>query len=80
MKVEEWIQYMFKYFANNLKQNKEYMFWQKTSHPVEITNNRIFEQKRITYNNPVIAGIVFGENYDRHSSVNPNRFLKVDEF
>ena len=58
----EWMLYMFKFFANGYKQNKEHMFWQKTSHPVEIRNNLIFEQKRnYIHRNPYVAGIVMNE-------------------
>jgi putative transposase len=59
---KEWMLYMFKFFANNLKQNKEHMFWQKTSYPTELNSRGIFEQKRnYIHNNPLSAGIVSDE-------------------
>jgi len=58
-----WMQYMFKFFVNNLKQNKEHMFWQKTSYLIELNNRLIFEQKRnYIHNNPLVAGMVTDEN------------------
>ena len=32
---KEWMLDMFKDYASKLRQNKEYMFWQKTNHPTE---------------------------------------------
>jgi putative transposase len=78
---KEWMLYMFKFFANRYKQNKEHMFWQKTSHPVEISNSHIFEQKRnYIHRNPCVSGIVTNEEYYRHSSANSNMILKVDDY
>ncbi len=77
----EWLLYLFKYFANNSRQNKENMFWQKTSHPVEILNDEIFQQKRkYIHLNPVHAGIVSNETCYTHSSANPKMLLKVDDY
>ena len=77
----EWMLYLFKYFTNNLKQNKENMFWQKTSHLVEILSHPVFQQKqKYIHFNPVEAGIVIEESYyNKHSSANPKIILKVDD-
>ena len=77
---KEWMMYTFRYFANNTKQNKDLMFWNKTNHPIELSNPQIFEQKReYIHLNPLKAGIVTDETYYLHSSANPNMKLKVDE-
>jgi putative transposase len=77
----EWMLYMFKFYANRYKQNKDHMFWQKTSHPVELSNSWIFEQKRkYIHRNPYVAGIVTDESHYRHSSANPAMMLKVDDY
>ncbi len=36
---------MFKFFAYGTKQNKEFMFWQKTNHPIELYTNEVIDQK-----------------------------------
>jgi putative transposase len=44
--------------AKSTKQNKEFMFWQKTNHPTELSTPEIFDQKvEYIHNNPVEAGI-----------------------
>ncbi|RYF63747.1 MAG: transposase [Cytophagaceae bacterium] len=52
-----WLLYLFAYHAKQAKQ--EMMFWQKTSHPVELWSNKMIDQKRdYIHYNPVKAGIV----------------------
>jgi len=55
----DWLLHMFKYYAKFQKQNTTYMFWQKTSHPIELSYPQIPEQKiDYIHNNPVAAGYV----------------------
>lgn len=44
----------------NIKgKNAEYMFWQKTSYPIELNYSQIIDQKiDYIHNNPVVAGYV----------------------
>ena len=39
---KSWLDYLFKYFAKFKKQNIVYMFWQKTSHPIEVYSPEVF--------------------------------------
>ena len=55
----DWLLHMFKYHAKYQPQNKEYMFWQKTSHPIELWTTAVFDQKvQYIHMNPVVAGYV----------------------
>lgn len=76
----EWMMYLFRYYAKPLRQNKEYMFWQKTNYPVELASRGIFEQKMsYIHNNPVKAGMVDqAENY-LYSSAYPFSEIEVEE-
>lgn len=66
---KEWILNFFKACADELKQNKEYMFWQKTNHPVELHSAKVMNQKiNYIHNNPVEAGIVYSPEYYVYSS------------
>lgn len=61
---KEWLLYMFKYYAKASKQNKEYMFWQKTNHPTENFTASVMQQKiEYIHNNPVRSGIVTNAAY-----------------
>lgn len=76
-----WLDYLFKYFAKFYKQNAEYMFWQKTSHPIALYSPAVFDQKvEYIHNNPVEASIVTDPAYYYYSSANPGSPLKVDEY
>jgi len=76
----EWMIYLFRYFAKTSRQNKEFMFWQKTNHPTELNTSEIFDQKlEYIHQNPVEAGIVDQpENYI-YSSAYPFSEIKLDE-
>jgi|SRR6185437_10480072 len=66
---KDWILNFFKAYASDIKQNKEYMFWQKTNHPVELFSAKVMEQKiNYIHNNPVEAGIVDSPEYYVYSS------------
>ncbi len=62
---KDWILSMFKEYASKQKQNKEYMFWQKTNHPIELFSPKVMNQKiDYIHNNPVETGYVSApENY-----------------
>lgn len=56
---QKWMLYLFKVFGKKYRQNKEYMFWEKTNHPIELFSNAVIDQKiDYIHNNPVAAGIV----------------------
>jgi putative transposase len=78
---KEWLMYMFNFFANKYSQNANYMFWQKTSYPIEIFSKEMMEQKStyIRYN-PVVAGIVIEPEYYLYSSACKRSPLIMDEY
>jgi REP element-mobilizing transposase RayT len=77
---KEWLLHLFKYFAKFNKQNSEYQFWQKTTHPTELFTGAVFEQKRnYIHHNPVTALHVNDEASYVYSSANPDSPFKVDE-
>lgn len=76
---QEWLMYMFQYFAKRYVQNAKYMFWQKTSFPIEIYNKEIMEQKsRYIRTNPEAAGIVTDSTYYLYCSACANSPLVMD--
>jgi hypothetical protein len=44
---QEWLKYMFAYYAKGSKQNKDYMVWQKTNHPIELSDPNVYELKYV---------------------------------
>lgn len=77
---KKWLIYMFKYFTNGLRQNKEHAVWQKTSRPVVLFNSYMMDQKvEYIHQNPVVAGIVTEAEYYTYSSANIFSRLKTDE-
>lgn len=75
---KEWLLHLFKYYAKFTKQNQEMMFWQKTSHPVELYSNKMIEQKlEYIHQNPVKAGIVIEPWAYLYSSACTESPLKV---
>ncbi len=75
---KDWIKYLFGYFAKMTRQNKENMVWQKTSHPVELSNNEIYEQKgEYIHMNPVVSGYVTDEQFWKYSSAGLDSPLKL---
>jgi putative transposase len=74
----EWLLYMFKFHARNYKRNKQYIFWQKTNHSIELSYPEIMNQKiEYIHNNPVEAGYVTEPEKWNYSSVNELSALKV---
>ena len=75
---KEWLIHLFKYYAKFEKQNSELMFWQKTSHPVELFSNKMIDQKlNYIHWNPVKAGIVLEPHQYFFSSACPDSPLVV---
>lgn len=75
---KEWLIYMFQFFAKRYVQNAEYMFWQKTNHPIELYSNKVIQQKiDYIHQNPVVAGIVTEPWYYLYSSACSDSPLKV---
>lgn len=77
---QDWMLHLFKYFARYGNQNSTYQFWQKTSHPVELHSNHVFDQKvNYIHYNPVKAMLVNDQARYVYSSANPESPFKVDE-
>ncbi|MGL1887482.1 MAG: transposase [Reichenbachiella sp.] len=55
----EWLLWMFERAGKRNPNNKKYQFWQQNNHPIELSSNRIMQQKLdYIHANPVEAGIV----------------------
>lgn len=77
---KDWMLEIFRQSAKKNKQYKDYHFWQYTSHPTELDNNGIIDQKiEYIHQNPVVAGIVAESWQYIYSSANPNGKFKIDE-
>lgn len=75
---KEWLLYLLKHFAKKYSQNKEYVFWQKTKHPVALFSSSVFDQKiEYIHNNPVESGLVTNPESYFYSSANPLFGLKL---
>jgi putative transposase len=63
--------------------NRQFQFWQQHSHPIELSTNKIIEQKlEYIHNNPVKAGFVLSpEHYLYSSAMNyaglPDKLIDV---
>ena len=78
---KDWLLHLFKYHAKYSKQNTTYQFWQKTSHPTELYNTIIFDQKvNYIHNNPVKNGCVTNAESYTFSSANNESNFKVDKW
>lgn len=68
---KDWLLHLFKYHAKFKKQNSKYMFWQKTNHPIELSNTEVFKQKvEYIHDNPVSANLVNSPESWVYSSLN----------
>ena len=66
---KDWLLDLFRQFAKKTKQNKEFMVWQKTNHPVELSNSTSYDQKvNYIYWNPVKGGYVTEPQNWKYSS------------
>jgi putative transposase len=53
----EWILWMMKKAGKENSQNKDFQFWRQDNHPIELSDNKMMEQKmNYIHNNPVLAG------------------------
>jgi REP element-mobilizing transposase RayT len=78
---EEWMKIIFQYNARFQRKDSENMFWQRTNHPLDCYDERIFFQKMYyIHMNPVKAGYVCEPEHWYYSSANPNSPLKMNEF
>ena len=77
---KEWLMRLFKEAAQESKQNQDLMFWQKSVHPIEISDAAMFEQKvEYIHNNPVNEGLVTLPEHYAWSSAHPESPLKMFE-
>ncbi|MEQ8811860.1 MAG: transposase [Imperialibacter sp.] len=77
---KEWMIEIFQAYAKRYKQNTNYMFWQKTNFPVELSYPAILDQKiDYIHRNPVAAGYVIEPEAWYYSSACPLSPLKVSE-
>lgn len=75
---KEWLEMIFRYHGKGTKQNEEFAFWQKTSHPIELWSPEVTNQKvDYIHNNPVRAGFVAEPHEWVLSSASVNRPIKV---
>lgn len=75
---KKWLLHMFAYAARFHQQHAQYMFWQYTKHPVELSNHNIFQQKLdYIHQNPLKAGYVTEAEKWYYSSANLFSPLKV---
>ncbi|WP_448702054.1 transposase [Mucilaginibacter sp. AW1-3] len=76
---KDWLLHLFQFNAKYHQQNSEYMFWQKTNHPIELYTSAVFDQKvDYIHHNPVESGTVNDEANYVYSSANPDSPFKVD--
>ncbi|GAB3904804.1 transposase [Larkinella knui] len=75
---KSWLMHLFTYYAKYEKQNSALMFWQKTTHPVQLWSNKMIDQKlNYIHMNPVKAGIVPEPQDYIFSSACPESPLRV---
>lgn len=68
---KEWILWMMEHAGRKDSNNNNFQFWQQHNKPIELTNDKIIQQKLdYIHNNPVKEGIVFkAEDYVFSSAV-----------
>ncbi len=61
--------WIFKKAGERNSNNKNYQFWRQDNHPIELSTNKIMEQRlNYLHNNPVEAGIVEEPEHYLYSS------------
>lgn len=56
---KDWMLWMFKRAGARNSNNKVYQFWQQDNHPIELSTNKMIEQRlNYLHENPVTAGLV----------------------
>ena len=78
----EWLLKKFSFEANRTLRGKNYKLWQDGFHPVELSNNKMLDQRlNYIHNNPIVAGIVNEPEHYVYSSARDyagiNGFLKL---
>ena len=77
----EWMMRLFAYYARPQRQNEQYMFWQKTTHPTLLRTPAVTQQKAdYIHNNPVAAGLVTAPEYYPLSSACPDSPVQIMPF
>jgi len=67
---KEWMIEIFEAEGRRNSNNTKYQFWQQDNHPIELTNNKMMEQKLdYIHNNPVEQGFVIRAQYYPWSSI-----------
>ena len=76
----DWLLYLFRNFATGKKQNREFMLWNKTNHPIELSWSEIYDQK-VAYlvMNPVVSGYTIDESTWKYSSASSISPLKLTD-
>lgn len=76
----KWLKSMFAYYARETKQNRKFMLWKKTNHPLTLDTPQLFAQKaHYIVMNPVAAGYVTDETAWKYSSAGKFSPLKLTE-
>jgi len=66
---KNWMLWIFRKAGEKNSNNKHYQFWRQDNHPIELSTNKIMEQRlKYLHNNPVAAGIVEEPEHYLHSS------------
>ena len=66
---KSWMLKIFEFEGSRSSFNTKYKFWQNGNHPIELTDNKIMDQKLgYIHNNPVKAGFVIEPEYYPYSS------------
>jgi len=66
---KKWLVNMFLYAGRNNNSNEKYQFWQKDYHPIELSNDQLYQQRlNYLHDNPVRAGIVREPQHYLYSS------------
>jgi len=75
---KEWLEMIFRYHGKGTKQNKDFAFWQKDSHPIPLWSAEVIKQKEnYIHQNPVRAGFVAEPQDWILSSASPYSPIKV---
>ena len=68
---KNWMLWIFKKAGEKNSRNQGHQFWQQDNHPVELSDNKMKEQKlNYLHENPVRAGIVREPDHYVYSSAN----------
>ena len=66
---KNWMMWLFKSEGSNNNNNKNYQFWQQDNRPIELSTNKMIDQRlEYIHNNPVVEGIVFEAHHYKYSS------------